>query len=467
MNVPRATYSLSTSFCAVPGDLLARDALLVGDRDVHRDQHRRRRVDGHRGRDPVERDAVEDRLHVGQRVDRHADLADLAGRAVVVGVEPHLGRQVEGGREPRLALREQELEALVGRLGRAEAGVLADRPVAAAVHRRLDAARERVLAGEAEVALVVEVAGRARACRCGRSGGRRGSRTPRGARRTSRARWRAGPPPSAAGRCAAAPSSFSLERISSSSSALPLPRPLPSASVACRITLGHARASFQRSRCESNGVGNVRAMGGLPDASLIDVLQTGRERVIGAWDLGGAIVDPGPESRIETLLAELTEPPRALLLTHIHLDHAGADRRAGRALPGPRGLGARPRRAAPDRSERGCSRARRASTATRWARCGAACVPVPERNLRVLEGGETIARRRPRVRGRVCAGPRLPPRRVLRRLRRHRLRRRRRRRADPAVRLRATADAAAGHRRRGSGSARSTRSSSMSPRSWR
>ena len=54
------------------------------------------------------------------------------------------------------------------------------------------------------------------------------------------------------------------------------------------------------------------------------MLQRGRERVIGAWDLGGAIVDPGPESRIETLLAGLSEEPRALLLTHIHLDHAGA-----------------------------------------------------------------------------------------------------------------------------------------------
>ena len=57
---------------------------------------------------------------------------------------------------------------------------------------------------------------------------------------------------------------------------------------------------------------------------LIDVRQRGRERVIGAWDLGGAIVDPGPESRMETLLEGLSEEPRALLLTHIHLDHAGA-----------------------------------------------------------------------------------------------------------------------------------------------
>ena len=187
--------------------------------------------------------AVEDGLHVGERVDRDADLADLAGRALVVGVEPHLGRQVEGGREAGLALGEQELEALVGRLGRAEAGVLADRPVAAAVHRRLDAARERVLAGEAEVALVVEVLRRARACRCGPSRARRGSRSPRGARRTSRARGPAGPPPSGAGRSRSSASSCSLERISSSSSALPLPG-------RCRchclpITLGHADASSE------------------------------------------------------------------------------------------------------------------------------------------------------------------------------------------------------------------------------
>src|SRR5687767_2368023 len=60
------------------------------------------------------------------------------------------------------------------------------------------------------------------------------------------------------------------------------------------------------------------------DPRPIDVLQRGRERVISAWDLGGAIVDPGPERRIETLLEGLTEEPRVLLLTHIHLDHAGA-----------------------------------------------------------------------------------------------------------------------------------------------
>ena len=82
--------------------------------------------------------------------DRDADLADLALGARVVGVVAHLRGQVEGARQAGLACVEQELEALVGLLGGAEAGVLAHRPEPAAVHVRLDAARERGLAGVAE-----------------------------------------------------------------------------------------------------------------------------------------------------------------------------------------------------------------------------------------------------------------------------------------------------------------------------
>jgi glyoxylase-like metal-dependent hydrolase (beta-lactamase superfamily II) len=59
-------------------------------------------------------------------------------------------------------------------------------------------------------------------------------------------------------------------------------------------------------------------------ANLIDCMHLGRDRVIGAYELGGLIVDPGPSSCLETLLAGLESEPRALLLTHIHLDHAGA-----------------------------------------------------------------------------------------------------------------------------------------------
>jgi glyoxylase-like metal-dependent hydrolase (beta-lactamase superfamily II) len=51
----------------------------------------------------------------------------------------------------------------------------------------------------------------------------------------------------------------------------------------------------------------------------------GRERVICCWEVDGVLVDPGPQSTEATLLEALGgEPPRAILLTHIHLDHAGA-----------------------------------------------------------------------------------------------------------------------------------------------
>jgi glyoxylase-like metal-dependent hydrolase (beta-lactamase superfamily II) len=56
----------------------------------------------------------------------------------------------------------------------------------------------------------------------------------------------------------------------------------------------------------------------------IDVEHLGRDRVICAYETAGLIVDPGPASSLDTLLDSLEEEPQALLLTHIHLDHAGA-----------------------------------------------------------------------------------------------------------------------------------------------
>lgn len=56
----------------------------------------------------------------------------------------------------------------------------------------------------------------------------------------------------------------------------------------------------------------------------IDVHFLGIERVICSWQVGDVLVDPGPASSLPTLLEELGDwRPRALLLTHIHLDHAG------------------------------------------------------------------------------------------------------------------------------------------------
>ena len=126
------------------------------------------------------------------------------------------------------------------------------------------------------------------------------------------------------------------------------------------------------------------------EPKLIDVLQQGRERVIGAWDLGGTIVDPGPESRMETLLAGLTEEPRALLLTHIHLDHAGATGALVERFPDlqvyvhSRGA---PHLVDPSRLVSSAERIYGDKMESLWGRV----LPVPERNVHVLEGGETVS----------------------------------------------------------------------------
>jgi glyoxylase-like metal-dependent hydrolase (beta-lactamase superfamily II) len=58
---------------------------------------------------------------------------------------------------------------------------------------------------------------------------------------------------------------------------------------------------------------------------LIDLMHLSRERVIGSWLADDVLIDPGPQSCIETLLEALGEkPPAVIALTHIHLDHAGA-----------------------------------------------------------------------------------------------------------------------------------------------
>jgi glyoxylase-like metal-dependent hydrolase (beta-lactamase superfamily II) len=123
---------------------------------------------------------------------------------------------------------------------------------------------------------------------------------------------------------------------------------------------------------------------------LIDLRHRGRERVIGCWDLGGALVDPGPESCIETLLAGVDQEPRALLLTHIHLDHAGASGALVERFPEleiwvhERGA---PHLIDPTRLLRSAERIYGDEMEALWGRV----VPVPEPNIRVLHGGETVS----------------------------------------------------------------------------
>ncbi|QEC48148.1 MBL fold metallo-hydrolase [Baekduia soli] len=57
----------------------------------------------------------------------------------------------------------------------------------------------------------------------------------------------------------------------------------------------------------------------------IDIQFQGTPRTVCTHWIDGYVVDPGPESSVATLMAELgDEQPKAVLLTHIHLDHAGA-----------------------------------------------------------------------------------------------------------------------------------------------
>ena len=125
----------------------------------------------------------------------------------------------------------------------------------------------------------------------------------------------------------------------------------------------------------------------------IDVRHMGNEKVICCWEVDGVLVDPGPQSTEATLLEALGDgfEPRAVLLTHIHFDHAGASGALVRRWPDlpvyVHEIGA-PHMAAPERLV--ASAARLYGGEEGLARLWGEVVPVPERNLNVLSGGETV-----------------------------------------------------------------------------
>jgi glyoxylase-like metal-dependent hydrolase (beta-lactamase superfamily II) len=120
---------------------------------------------------------------------------------------------------------------------------------------------------------------------------------------------------------------------------------------------------------------------------LIDTMHLGHDRVIGAYDIDGVVVDPGPATTVETLLAEVE--PRALMLTHIHLDHAGASGVLVRRFPKlkvyvhERGA---PHLIDPAKLLESASRLYGDDMERLWGEVEA----VPEERLRALSGGETV-----------------------------------------------------------------------------
>jgi len=123
---------------------------------------------------------------------------------------------------------------------------------------------------------------------------------------------------------------------------------------------------------------------------VIDTMHLGRPHVIGCWQVDDALVDPGPESSLPTLLEALgDEQPRALLLTHIHLDHAAATGALVRRWPElevyvhERGA---PHLIDPSKLLASAGRLYGDQMQRLWGEI----VPVPETNVKPLAGGERV-----------------------------------------------------------------------------
>lgn len=134
-------------------------------------------------------------------------------------------------------------------------------------------------------------------------------------------------------------------------------------------------------------------------AWFLDVGYLGRPHLIATGvletDLGLLLVDPGPTTSLDTLLAGLEaagyglEDLHALLLTHIHLDHAGATgtlvERAPHLEVYVHARGAR-HMIRPDRLLKSARRIYGDEMDTLWG----AFLPTPEANVHALDGGETL-----------------------------------------------------------------------------
>ena len=112
--------------------------------------------------------------------------------------------------------------------------------------------------------------------------------------------------------------------------------------------------------------------------------------MIGAWLLGDVVVDPGPASCLEALLPLLEQrPPRAIALTHIHLDHAGASGSLLRRFPEAE-VWVHERGAAhladPSRLLESASRLYGDQMGRLWGEV----LPVPAERIRALTGGERL-----------------------------------------------------------------------------
>jgi len=123
----------------------------------------------------------------------------------------------------------------------------------------------------------------------------------------------------------------------------------------------------------------------------IDTLHLGRQRAICCWQVGEVLVDPGPTTALDNVLAALDGwRPQAILLTHIHFDHAASTGTLARMWPDvqvyvhERGA---PHMVNPERLWASASRLYgEENMLALWGRVE----PVPEERINVLAGGEML-----------------------------------------------------------------------------
>jgi len=121
----------------------------------------------------------------------------------------------------------------------------------------------------------------------------------------------------------------------------------------------------------------------------IDLMHLGQPGAIGAHLIDGVIVDPGCEKTVDKVIEALDgAAPRAILLTHIHFDHAGGTGRLVELYPDTevwvheRGA---PHMIDPTRLVSSARKVFGEYFDMLWGEV----IPVPEKNVRVLVGGES------------------------------------------------------------------------------
>src|SRR5260370_18429369 len=122
------------------GEFLEAGALPFRDGYVEAEQDGSGGVDGHRGGDFFEGDAVEERLHVFERVNGYTDFADFTESKRMVGIHADLRGQIDSDGKAGPAPAQEVAVTLIGFDGGAEAGVLTHGPESDAVHGWIDTA---------------------------------------------------------------------------------------------------------------------------------------------------------------------------------------------------------------------------------------------------------------------------------------------------------------------------------------